>query len=60
MKSYQVWYDGDFDVVEATSFRDAVRIWRRKLIADNEPGDFDDTVEPDQVVVIKDAPVVRE
>lgn len=60
MKSYQVWFDGEFDVVEASDFGNAIRIWRKKLIADNSPGDFEETQEPDQVVLMKDEPVLRD
>ncbi len=59
MNLYIVQFDGQPDYVEAETFVEAIALWRAKLIADNDPGDFEDDVQPDSVVVVHDEPVVR-
>ncbi len=59
MKLYRVTFDGQPDFIEAATFGAAIVAWRLKLIADNTPGDFDDSVEPESVELVHDAPVIR-
>lgn len=59
MKLYAVTFDGTPDYVEAENFAAAIQIWRAHLIATNAPGDFDETIEPESVALVHDAPVLR-
>jgi hypothetical protein len=59
MALYLVRFDGEPDYIEAGSFVDAIAIWRRALISENEPGDFDDTVQPESVELVHEGPVWR-
>ena len=59
MKLYCVQFDGQPDFVEAENFGVAIAIWRKHLIAQNEPGDFDDDVEPESLSVVSEEPVLR-
>lgn len=58
-KLYRITFDGEPDYIEAVDFGAAIEIWRAKLIAENEPGDFDDDVEPESVNLEHDRPVLR-
>ena len=56
--------EGDFRIVEAASFGEAVRLWRETMIAqwkedDCYVEDTDKDVEPEQVVIVSDEPVIR-
>lgn len=59
MNLYMVMFDGTPDYVEADDFALAIELWRAKLIADNDPGDFEPNVQPEQVVLVHDEPVIR-
>jgi hypothetical protein len=60
MKLYRVTFDGQPDYIEAYSFGGAVAIWRNHLIATNQPGDFENDVEPESVELLHEQPVLRE
>ena len=57
---YLITFDGQPEYAEARNFGAAIRLWRRKLIAENEPGDFDSDVEPESVQLVHDELVLRE
>jgi hypothetical protein len=59
MRLYRVVFDSVPEFVEAQSLGEAVRIWLTNLIAENEPGDFDDGQEPDSVELVHGSPVLR-
>lgn len=53
-KLYSVTFDGQPDFILAYDFGGAIRVWRSKLIRENEPGDFDESIEPESVELVSD------
>ena len=52
MKLYRVMFDGEYDYIEAKSFFEAINVWRTVFLLNNNPGDFDINVEPEEVRTI--------
>lgn len=59
MNLYRILFDGDPDFVEAETFAGAILLWRDNLIEENEPGDFDESVQPESVELVHEKPVLR-
>lgn len=64
MNVYNVRFDGEYRVVEAGSFADAVHAWRADLLAEwKEDGCYkaetDDGIDPEAVELISELPVLR-
>lgn len=60
MSLYRVRFDCEDDFIEAPSFGDALRLWRKSLQANNEPGDIADDQEPETVELLSYSPVIRD
>lgn len=60
MNLYLLNYDDMPFFVEASSFSDAIRIWRVWMARENEEGDPPFVDEPEELTIISDEPVIRE
>lgn len=56
---YRILFDNQPDYVEADNFTRAIDLWREHLIASNEPGDFDESVQPESVELVHEEYVLR-
>ena len=62
LKVFQIQWDGEWDIVEATSFGGAVDIWRKHMRDEEDTvvaRDIWDHEDPEQVVRLSDKPVLR-
>ncbi len=59
MRLYRVVFDGEPNFVEAPNLGAAVSVWRTFLIAENEPGDIEDDVEPESIELMQEGRVWR-
>ena len=60
---YMVQYDGEPEYVEAPDYGCAIVVWRKKLLDEwREDGCYkpdDDNVQPEQVMLVHEGPVLR-